>query len=114
MLFLALRDNVLDDNEVKTLRNHTLRAKNLRCPPIQHSPHGLKTGTISTRAQSNPNPKKRLTVALKLIPTVLALTAKGLSTKANTIQKNAVTKVLPASDHRLPNGDSTMYAPSCK
>ncbi len=56
--------------------------------------------------------RNELTVALKLIPTVLARTAHDSCTIANTMQKNAVTNVLPASDHRLPKGDSTRYAPS--
>ena len=50
----------------------------------------------------------KLTVALKLMATVLALTANGDSTSTNTTQKNAVTNVLEASDPRLPRGDSIM------
>jgi hypothetical protein len=52
------------------------------------------------------------TVALKLIPTVLALTAHSACTIANTTQKTAVQKVLAASDQRLPKLDSTSHAPS--
>lgn len=56
---------------------------------------------------------RKLTVALKLIPTVLALTAHSFFTIANTTQKNAVRNVLPARDHRLPRLDSINHAPSC-
>lgn len=52
------------------------------------------------------------TVALKLMPTVLARTAHGCSTMTKTQQKNAVTKVLPARDHRRPRGDSISQAPN--
>ena len=57
-------------------------------------------------------PVKELTVELKLIPIVLTLTKKDVSAKANATQKSAVTSVLPARDHRLPQGDSIMNAPS--
>ena len=52
------------------------------------------------------------TVALRLIPTVLARTNHGCSTIANIQQKSAVRKVLPARDQRRPNGDSINQAPS--
>lgn len=43
---------------------------------------------------------------------VLARTASELSENTNARQNNAVINVLPASDHRFPKDDSTMYAPS--
>ena len=52
------------------------------------------------------------TVALRLIPTVLARTAHGCSTMTKTQQKKAVTKVLPARDHRRPSLDSISHAPN--
>jgi len=48
-----------------------------------------------------------IVVALRLIPTVVALTAQVDDTSTNTVQKNAVMNVLPARDHRLPSGVST-------
>ncbi len=54
-----------------------------------------------------------IVVALRLIPTVLALTAHDDSTITNTTQKIAVTNVLPANDQRRPRRDSIIYAPNC-
>lgn len=61
-----------------------------------------------------PRRQQILTVALRLIPTVLARTSHGCSTIANIQQKSAVRKVLPARDRRRPNGDSISHAPSWK
>lgn len=44
---------------------------------------------------------------------MLSRTAKDELEKMKRRQKNAVTKVLLANDHRRPSLDSTIYAPSC-
>lgn len=85
--------------------------------------------TLPTWSNKNGNEKKKvtiqkthsriygesdLTVALRLIPTVLARTAHECCARTKMPQKSAVTKVLPASDHRRPRAELTRYAPSCK
>lgn len=55
----------------------------------------------------------RLTVTLRLIPTVLARTAHGCCATTKTAQNSAVTKVLAARDPRRPSRESTRCAPSC-
>lgn len=52
-----------------------------------------------------------LTVALKLIPTVLMRTDKGCRAYMKKTQKRDVNNVLPASDHRRPSLESTSHAP---
>lgn len=49
---------------------------------------------------------EQLTVALKLMPTVLVLTSQVSFTVTNMMQKNPVRKVLPARDHLRPKLDS--------
>lgn len=53
-------------------------------------------------------------MALKLIPIVLMRRASEFCAITKKTQKIAVAKVLPASDHRRPRGESTRYAPSCR
>ena len=48
---------------------------------------------------------QQLTVPLKLMPTVLKLTAHLDLTRTNNTQKKVVINVLPASDHLRPSFD---------
>lgn len=52
-----------------------------------------------------------LTVALRLIPTVLVVTAQGCCAYMKKTQKRDVSNVLPASDHLRPSFESTSHAP---
>ena len=94
----------------KQKQKPTFRTKNLRSPAVQHRPHRL--GTIRQSSIVTTSQNRKPTVTLKLIPTVLALTAHVDSTSTNTTQKNAVMKVLPARDHLRPNLVSMSQAPS--
>lgn len=101
-------------------RHCTFRAKDLWRPPKNVTKIVLMLGLlilylkISFEESSHPYKTAHIAVALKLMPTVLAVIANWPSTTTNMIQNNAVTKVLPARLQRRPSGDSTRYAPSCK
>ena len=80
--------------------------------PVQYSPHRLHDYHINDCCLRTTDTTKGRTVALRLMPTVLAVTANCPSTMANMMQNTAVTNVLPARDKRRPRGDSIKYAPS--
>lgn len=80
----------------------TFCSKDLWSPAIENGPHRLNIVGQGMKSRLN----VVLTVALRLIPTVLILTAQVDFTRIKTMQKNAVTKVLPANDHLRPRRDS--------
>lgn len=84
-------------------------------PPIleraEAIPHAVPRTFVPKISGVQPYNTAHIVVTLRLIPTVLALTAHVDSTSTNTTQKNAVMKVLPARDHLRPNLVSMSHAP---
>ena len=83
---------------------HTFCTEYLGGPSIQYSPHRLKEA-MAISIQKNIMDVQQLTVPLKLMPTVLKLTAHLDLTRTNNTQKKVVINVLPANDHLRPSFD---------
>jgi len=75
-------------------------------------PQAVPRMAVENIAGVHPYSMAHIVVALRLIPTVVALIAQGELTKMNSQQHNAVARVLRANDNRRPNRSSCRYAPN--
>jgi len=79
-------------------------------PPIRDKaeaiPHAVPRISVPKISGVHPYNTAHMTVALRLIPTVLARIAHVELDQIKTTQNNAVANVLPARDHLRPREDS--------
>jgi len=86
-------------------------------PPIRESaeaaPQAVPRTLVANISGVHPYNTAHMVVALRLIPTVVAVTANGSRTSTKATQSSAVTKVLPARARLLPSrGHSINHAPN--